>query len=92
MKHFIYTYHADSRRNHATVHRVRIYRIKRGLPELVAEGEDTFVSEFQLVMMLMRQRQLLPKRVFADNGFGGFKYCYSQQLEEAGIASVRRVS
>ena len=91
MKHFIYTYH-ENRRQPATVKSVRIYRVKRGIPELVATGEDTYVSEFQLVMMLMRQRQLLPKRVFADNGFGGFKYGYSQQLEEAGVASVRRVS
>ena len=91
MKHFIYTYHEKPARGH-TVKSVRIYRIKRGIPELVATGEDTFVSEFQLVMMTMRAKQLLPRKCFEPNNFGGFKYGYSSELEAAGIASVRRVS
>lgn len=91
MKHFIYTYHEKPARGH-TVKSVRIYRIKRGIPELVATGEDTYVSEFQLVMMTMQANRLLPAKAFEPNQFGGFKYSYSSQLEEAGIASVRRVS
>ena len=91
MKHFIYTYHEKCRQS-ATVKSVRIYRVKRGIPELVATGEDTYVSEFQLVMMLMQAKQLLPRKCFEPNNFGGFKYWYSSGLEAAGIASVRRVS
>ena len=88
MKHFIYTYREETRKNEATRKRVRIYRILRGKPVLVASGEDTYVSEFQLVMMVMRASQLLPRKAFAANQFGGFAYCNSSLLEAAGFATV----
>ena len=91
MKHFIYTYHEKATKP-AVTKSVRIYRVKRGIPELVATGEDTYVSEFQLVMMTMQAKRLLPRKCFEANHFGGFKYGYSFELEADGIASVRRVS
>lgn len=91
MKHFIYTYSEKQRRG-ATEKTVRIYRIKRGIPHCVGSRTDTFVSEFQLVMELMKANGLLPAKAFKTNNFGGFEYWYSSGLEAAGIASVRRVS
>lgn len=91
MKHFIYTYSEKQRRG-TTEKTVRIYRLKRGIPHCVGSRTDTYVSEFQLVMEAMQANRLLPAKAFEPNQFGGFKYSYSSQLEEAGIASVRRVS
>lgn len=90
MKHFIYTYAEKVSKGHLTKS-VRIYRIKSGIPTFVAEGTDTFVSEFQLVLGIMQTGKLLPRRAFASNNFGGYRYT-SYELEEEGIATIRRIS
>lgn len=94
MLHFIYTYSETERpkRNGHTHKTVRIYRLVSGKPRLVAERTDTFVSEFQLVMEAMEENKCLPKRAFENNPMGGMRYCYASMLEDAGIASIYRVT
>lgn len=93
MKHFIYTYTEGKspRDGSGIVKTVRIYRVKRNKPELVAEGSDTFVSEFQLVMQVAENNKLLPKKTFTRNQYGGNMYGNNWALEQAGIASFTRI-
>ena len=52
MLYFIYTYAEKVKAGHC--HKtVRIYKIKKNLPVFMGEMTDTFVDEFQLVMMAM---------------------------------------
>ncbi len=92
MKHFIYTYSEHTPRGGHTKKTVRVYRISRGVPKFCAGATDTFVSEFQLVLQTMADHKMLPSRAFERNQFGGWKYGVPSALEEAGIATVRRVS
>ena len=91
MLYFIYTYRETTRGGH-TRKTVRIYRVKKNLPVFVGELEETYVSEFQLVMMCLKEYRLLPPRAFEQGHCGGFKYSMSYDLEQAGIATIRRVS
>lgn len=91
MKSFIYTYHEKTAK-HATVKTVRIYRIVKGTPVFVAEGSDTFVSEFQLVLQTMKAGKLLPSRAFATGPCHSPVYGHAYMLREAGIANINRVS
>lgn len=89
MKHFIYTYSEGKapRDGSGIVKTVRIYRVKRNKPEFVAEGSDTFVSEFQLVMQVAEKAKLLPKKAFSRNKANGcLIYGSSWSLDQAGIA------
>ncbi len=92
MKHFIYTYSEHTPRNGHTQKTVRIYRILHGVPKFCDGLTDTFVSEFQLVMQALETYKLLPRRAFERNQFGGWKYAIPDDLQEAGIATIRRVS
>lgn len=92
MLYFIYTY-AEKAKGGTTHKTVRIYKIKKNLPVFMGEMTDTYVSEFQLVMMAMQEFKLLPAKAFEKNdNTGGFKYFYASGLREAGIAEVVRVS
>ena len=94
MLHFIYTYSETERpkRNGHTHKTVRIYRLVSGMPRLVAEGTDIYVGEFQLVMETREANKCLPKRAFERTASGGMKHCYPATLEDAGIASIYRVT
>lgn len=94
MLHFIYTFvvHKPPRDGSGIEKSVCIYRIKRGVPKLVASATDTFVDEMQLVLETMEKHKLLPKKAFArDDKYGNRQYYYSDQLEAAGIATIKRV-
>lgn len=90
---FIYTYSSTyGRGNAARLHKVTIYRVKNNQPFFVAEGYDTFVSEFQLVMETMEKHKLLPKKAFARSPVtNGMIYAWPSGLEQAGIARINRV-
>ena len=95
MKHFIYTYSESKppRDGSGIVKTVRIYQVKRNKPELVAEGSDTFVSEFQLVMQTAEKAKLLPKKAFARNKSNGcLIYGSAWSLDQAEIACFTSVS
>lgn len=91
---FIYTYSEQQKpkRNGTTHKTVRIFRIKRNRVVFVAEGTDTYVSEFQLVMQVMEAYRLLPKKAFVRNPMGGWEYCNGWLLKEAGFANVERIA
>lgn len=91
MKHFIYTYSEATRRG-TTEKLVRIYRIIRGVPKLVAQATDTFVSEYQLVMQTMEANKLLPKKAFERTKWNGYRYWHASELADSGIATIWRVS
>lgn len=92
MKSFIYTYH-EQRKQPACVYTVRIYQIVRGIPVFKATMSDTYVSEFQLVMLCMQANKLLPKRAFeTQSNTGGMKLAYASEVGKAGIANIARVS
>jgi hypothetical protein len=92
MLHFIYTYSEHKRRNDYTLKTVRIYRIKKNVPELVAEASDTFVSEFQLFMETAETYRLLPEKAFErSEHHGGVILGTAYALENAGIAKVTRI-
>lgn len=92
MKAFIYTFH-EQRKQPACVYTVRIYRIVRGIPVFKASMSDTYVSEFQLVMLCMQANKLLPKRAFeTQSNTGGMRLAYASDVRAAGIAKISRVS
>lgn len=91
MKRFIYTMREYTPHTGYTFYTVRVYRIVRGVPVFIGALTDSFVSEFQLVMMALEKYKALPKRAFELSQFGGHKYCQAYLLREAGIADVRRV-
>lgn len=94
MKHFIYTYNEKDRRHNGVwrSHKtVRIFRVVRNEPTFVAEMTETYVSEFQLVMMCAEANKLLPKRAFERHPGGSYKYGQAYLLKEAGIASFTRI-
>lgn len=93
MKSFIYTFkEGRAPRDGSGIEKtVRIYRIKRGIPECVAGYTDTFMSEFQMVMVSMEHNRLLPKAAFERNQFGGYKYGVPGELRRAGFANVNSV-
>ena len=92
MKSFLYTFH-EKRKQPACVYTVRIYQIVRGVPKFVATMSDTFVSEFQLVMMCMEANKLLPGKAFARGGpSNSLIVAYASDLAKRGIANMTRVS
>ena len=92
MLYFIYTYAEKVKAGHC--HKtVRIYKIKKNLPVFMGEMTDTFVDEFQLVMMAMEAFKLLPAHTFERNPTtGSLTYHYKASLVDAGIAHITRVS
>jgi len=93
MLHFIYTFSEHkSKRESAFTKTVRLYRIKKNIPIFVGELSDSFVSEFQLVMMTAEKYKALPKSVFTENkATGGYKYSSAYSIENAGIATFNKV-
>lgn len=90
MLHFIYTY-AEKVKGGTTHKTVRIYKIKKNMPVFMGEMSETYVSEFQLVMMAMEAFKLMPARAFEKGPSGGHLYHYAAGLLEAGIAHITRV-
>lgn len=91
MKHFIYTFREQTPRNGHTIKTVRIYHVYRNIPKLVAQGSDTFVSEFQLVMMTLEDNEQLPPPAFVKGNGGGHMYHTADMLEDAGFAKITKV-
>lgn len=92
MLYFIYTYTEKVRAGHC-YKTVRIYKIKKNLPVFMGELTETFVDEFQLVMMAMETYKLLPAKAFERNpNTGSHKHYFRASLLEAGIAHITRVS
>ncbi len=92
MKTFIYTYMEHTPKREGAVRKsVRIYRVRGNKPTLVAAGEDTYVSEFQLVLQVMEAAKLLPRKAFAKTAFGGYEHCYPTSMLADGIAAIYKV-
>ncbi len=92
MLYFIYTY-KETRGRTCMQKTVRLYRVKKNVPVYLGELSDTYVSEFQLVLMCLQSLKALPASAFETNAnTGGFKYSTAYCLREAKIADVRRVS
>ena len=91
MKSFLYTM-SEKRKQPACVYTVRIYQIVRGVPKFRATMSDTFVSEFQLVMMCMEAYRLLPKKAVKRMASGSLLVAYASDLAKHGIANITRVS
>lgn len=90
MKSFVYTYDEKVRGGHChkTVH---VYWLSRGTPILVSSLTETYVSEFQLVMMALEKSGALPSKAFERHPFGSYKYGQAYLLREAKIANVNKV-
>lgn len=85
MKSYVYTY---SRRKANKcgwcTHTATVYRVKRNKLVFVGTKTETFVDEFQLVMMIMKDYKQLPLRAF-DRGHSAWT------LKNVGLADVQRV-
>jgi hypothetical protein len=91
VKTFLYVRHdGKTNRNGATPYTVRIFHLSKGKTTLVASGTDSFVSEFQQVMMVAERAKLLPKKAFERGSFGGYKH-HADSLREAKIANFRHI-
>lgn len=90
MLYFIYTY-AEKVKSGTTRKTVRIYKIKKNMPVFMGEMSETYVSEFQLVMLAMEGFKLLPTKAFEKGLSGGYLYYYASGLRDAGIAHITRV-
>lgn len=94
MRHFIYTMQerpAD-RRTPGTRRTVRIWRIVRNKPVFVVEHAETFVDEFQLIMIALKRAKALPAKAFERNANSMHRYGSASALLQAGIADVERLS
>ena len=92
MKSFIYTFH-EQRKQPACVYTVRIYQIVRGVPVFKGERSETYVSEFQLVLLCMQQFKMVPKRAFETYpNTGGMKLSYAFEAKAARLFHIHRVS
>lgn len=93
MRHFVYTYSEgrSSRFSSGTPYTVRIYRMIKNSPVLVAKSTDYFMSEFQQVMTTLDNAKALPRAAFYCNSSGGYKYCQAYLLRDAGFANINRI-
>lgn len=93
MKHFIYTFSEHKARSDcAYTKTVRLYAIKKGELEFVGDLSDTFVSEFQLVMMCAEKYKALPKKYFVrSDTHGGYVYCNAWKMKQDKIANFQKV-
>lgn len=85
MKSYVYTY-SRSKANKCgwCTHTATVYRVKRNKLVFVGTKTETFVDEFQLVMMIMKDYKQLPLRAF-DRGHSAWT------LKNVGLADVQRV-
>lgn len=94
MKSFIYTVREGKtpRDGSGTKKSVTIYRVARNTPVCVAKYTDTFMGDFQMVMVALEHNKLLPKAAFAVHEFAGsYKYGLAHLLEAAGFARFTRI-
>lgn len=89
MKKFIYTYSEKSKET--TYKTVKVYRVTLNEPVFIGSLTDTYVAEFQLVMMALEKFKALPKKAFIRNQFGGYEYPNAWYLKNNKIATVVRV-
>lgn len=94
MIHLIYTFtEAKAPRDGSGIKKTaRVYRIKRGSPELIVSRTDTFVDEGQLVLEALatvRKEQRLPPAMFEKNQFGGYPMLWT--LRDKGIININKV-
>ena len=93
MKHFIYTFYEHKAKNdYSYTKTVRLYAIKKGECVLIGDLSDTFVSEFQLVMMCAEKHKALPKKYFVrSDNHGGYVYCNAWKMKQDKIANFQKV-
>lgn len=96
MKRYVYTYHERDRKHLGTTHThktVRVYRIGRTVRK-VAELTETYVSEWQLVLMtmeLIRGKDAPPKALFARAPMGGHAIPFASEARKLKLADITRV-
>lgn len=85
MKSYVYTYSRSKANKWGwCTHTATVYRVKRNKLVFVGTKTDTFVDEFQLVLMIMKEHKQLPLRAF-DRGHSAWT------LKNVGLADVQRV-
>ncbi len=84
MKSYIYTYTSKMTPNGYRNHTVSLYWIKRNKLVYIDTMTQSFVSEFQLVMMIMAKNKELPSEVF-KRGYSVWS------LKQDGIADIQRI-
>lgn len=90
MKTFIYTYTEKVRKNDV-LKAVEVFRVIKNKPVLLIRMSETFVSEFQLVWLALKEAKALPRRAFEQHQNGSPKYGAAWLMKEAGIADVIRI-
>lgn len=84
MKSYAYTFGSKWDRCGYWIHTAHLYRIKRNKLVLIDTMTRSFVTEFQLVMMILKEHKELPQRVF-----GHVHSAWT--LKDKGIADVQRI-
>ncbi len=85
MKSYVYTYSRSKANKWGwCTHTATVYRVKRNKLVFVGTKTETFVNEFQLVMMIMKDYKQLPLRAFGNNHS-------AWTLRSLGLANVQRV-
>lgn len=99
MKRYIYTWSEKTpRMRHGwgyTKYTVRIYRITRTGVEFLVQMTDTFVSEFQLVLMALetvKGPHAAPRKLFARSPMGGHACGNAWVARKEGLADITRIS
>lgn len=92
MKSFIYTF-TEKRKQPACVYTVRIYQIVRGVPVFRGERSESYVSEFQLVLLCMQQFKMVPKKAFERHEpSNNMKLAYPDDAHRSGLFRITKVS
>jgi len=84
VKSYLYTYTSRMQRHGYRNHTVSLYRIKRNKLVFIDTVTRSFISEFQLVMMVMAKHKELPRKVF-DHPQS------ARALKEDGIVDIQRI-
>lgn len=83
MKAYAYTYTTRRSRTGYTHHTVTLYRVKHNQMCYIDTMTEMFVSEFQLVMMIMAKHKELPKKHLDTYN--------KRALRELGVANIQRI-
>lgn len=84
MKSYVYTYNSKWERAGYTAHTVTLCRIKRNKLVFIGTKTCAFVSEVQLVKMILADHKEIPVR-WLENSDSAWS------LKEAGIADIQRI-
>jgi hypothetical protein len=84
MKSYVYTYNSKWERAGYTMHTATLCRIKRNKLVFIGTKTCSFVSEIQLVKMILAEHKEIPAKVL-ENSHSAW------DLKEAGIADIQRI-